>query len=563
MAVSTEESTFDFRGAKRTYNELSREYRRTVFMHDEWEQHRASLRFFENLKTFFGSGVTRQLSKQLTFVSFTALFVVVANAFLTGYTDITGVAHEAPLADLGKAIGPLQVQGLFFSLTMPTLSLLLVFRANTGYARWNEARTLWGGIINKCRNVVRQGNTFFPDGPVGDFQRERLMVNTATFSRALKNFLRGPDDDKVFQGELYAHVVSGHMTREQADACMAASNRPMFCINAIGNIVREADLDEWHRAQLDGSITALADLTGANERIFKSPVPLTFTRHLSRFIAVFCILIPFGLWPVMGDYWNHWVVVPSTFVISFFLLGIEEIGITVEEPFSILPLEAFCNGAIAATMKEMIECTNAGAFGTFETSTRALTVSTTPRSPAPPAPSTAAPTSPPPAAPSPAQPSTSKPAFFRWSFARGRTPPEPEPSTASVTDEESPVDRTASKRSFFSKSSAPAPDTSKLDAATPSSVVADIAKAPSPTNPFSATIPASTRGDDPSAPLQAEPESFSREEKLARPPSGLVGEIDQATALTIAERVDSGESIEPKLRETQTPSPWGVFRKTQ
>ena len=37
-----------------------------------------------------------------------------------------------------------------FSICMPALSLLLVFRTNTGYARWNEARTLWGGVINNC-----------------------------------------------------------------------------------------------------------------------------------------------------------------------------------------------------------------------------------------------------------------------------------------------------------------------------------------------------------------------------------------------------------------------------
>ena len=48
-----------------------------------------------------------------------------------------------------------------FNVLLPALSLLLVFRTNTAYFRWNEARTLWGGLINNCRNVVRQSNTFF------------------------------------------------------------------------------------------------------------------------------------------------------------------------------------------------------------------------------------------------------------------------------------------------------------------------------------------------------------------------------------------------------------------
>ena len=65
-------------------------------------------------------------------------------------------------------------------------------------------------------------------------------------------------------------------------------------------------------------------------------------------------LLPLSLWNALGDSWNHWVTIPATFVIAFFLFGIEETGIQLEEPFSILPLEAMCNGAIEATNKEML-----------------------------------------------------------------------------------------------------------------------------------------------------------------------------------------------------------------
>ena len=36
------------------------------------------------------------------------------------------------------------------------LSLLLVFRTNTSYARWAEAREIWGGITNRSRDILRQ-----------------------------------------------------------------------------------------------------------------------------------------------------------------------------------------------------------------------------------------------------------------------------------------------------------------------------------------------------------------------------------------------------------------------
>ena len=41
-------------------------------------------------------------------------------------------------------------------------------------------------------------------------------------------------------------------------------------------------------------------------------------------------------------------------VITFFLLSIEELGLQIEEPFSILPIEAFCDASIGAVLIDMI-----------------------------------------------------------------------------------------------------------------------------------------------------------------------------------------------------------------
>jgi hypothetical protein len=136
----------------------------------------------------------------------------------------------------------------------------------------------------------------------------------------------------------------------------------MFMLNAMSAALRKAKLDPIDRARIDASITTLVDLTGACERIFKSPVPLVYTRHTSRFLALFLIFLPFGIWPTMGDSWNHWATVPAADIVAFFLLGIEEIGIQIEEPFSILPIEAFCNGAIAATIDELLQSTRDPSF---------------------------------------------------------------------------------------------------------------------------------------------------------------------------------------------------------
>merc|ERR1719454_2128086 len=152
------------------------------------------------------------------------------------------------------------------------------------------------------------------------------------------------------------------MTPAQVESTMKAANRPMFCLSAMSATLRKADIDPMHAARIDQTISTLVDLTGANERIFKSPIPLVYTRLTARFLTIFLVMLPLALWGQLGESWNHWATIPATFMISFFMFGIEEVGIQIEEPFSILPLEAFCNGAIAATSEEMLGAVEAGVF---------------------------------------------------------------------------------------------------------------------------------------------------------------------------------------------------------
>jgi predicted membrane chloride channel (bestrophin family) len=370
-------------------------------MHDEWVKHRSSERFIKNLRTSFKSGVSMALrmvrgsaavwhhraalrerlafplfrayvcfhvlalmvclllpiAQELMFVIFTSIFCVIVNMLLTGYHDFSGTLHKSPFqaVALVRLIKKVALPAFPFTIAMPALSLLLVFRVNTAYARWNEARTLWGGVVNNCRNVVRQANVFFPETKQAEHLKDVLAANTAAFAKSLRNFLRGPTDDAAFRSELEELVAGRLMSQGQVEACMTARNRPIFMLNAVSTALRKADLHPIERSRIDQTVANLVELTGACERIFKSPVPLVYTRHTSRFLAFFLLCLPFGIWPVMGDSWNHWLTIPVSAVLSFFLLGIEEIGIQIEEPFSILPLEALCDGAIAATITELLQ----------------------------------------------------------------------------------------------------------------------------------------------------------------------------------------------------------------
>jgi len=345
-----------------SYVEQLRKERRSVFMHDDWARHRSSDRFLRNLLSIGSSGIWASLKSELAVVTLGAVFVVVMNMLLVSYQGLGGAVHPGPLNFIDADLKVLSLPAFPFTIATPALSLVLVFRTNTAYSRWNEARTLWGGLINNCRNVVRQSNTFFPNDARHQLLKRRLAAETEAFIRSLRNFLRGPSDDQTLRDELSEFVDAGLMTRARVEHTMAAANRPMFCLSAMSATLRKADLPPQHRARIDSTFSVLVDITGANERIFKSPIPRSYTRLTARFVTVYLLLLPLALWPQHGESWNHWATIPAEFMIAAFLFAIEEVGISVEEPFSILPLEAMCDGAISATSQEMLRAVDSGVF---------------------------------------------------------------------------------------------------------------------------------------------------------------------------------------------------------
>jgi putative membrane protein len=63
--------------------------------------------------------------------------------------------------------------------------------------------------------------------------------------------------------------------------------------------------------------------------------------HVRRVILIYCYTLPFALMKDFG-----WWTIPATLFVAFTLLGIEEIGVEIEDPFGTddndLPLEQFC-----------------------------------------------------------------------------------------------------------------------------------------------------------------------------------------------------------------------------
>ncbi len=81
--------------AETSYGEESRKYRRTIYTHDDWVNHRSPDRFLRNLRTTFNSGIYKNVGREVTAVVAVATVVMLYNMATIGYTDFSGVDHEA------------------------------------------------------------------------------------------------------------------------------------------------------------------------------------------------------------------------------------------------------------------------------------------------------------------------------------------------------------------------------------------------------------------------------------------------------------------------------------
>ncbi len=109
--------------ARYTYGERSREFRRTVYSHDDWVKHRSTDRFYKNLSTIFQSGVTINLGKEVLTTTSVAAFIIGWNCIFGEYQDFNFVTHAGPMKD--SVIPVLALPLSVFTLASPSLGLLL------------------------------------------------------------------------------------------------------------------------------------------------------------------------------------------------------------------------------------------------------------------------------------------------------------------------------------------------------------------------------------------------------------------------------------------------------
>jgi Bestrophin, RFP-TM, chloride channel len=103
--------------------EAQRQFRRTVYSHDDWKKHRSQDRFFFYLAAVFKSGVYKNLAREVALTTFIATVVCIYNGLVGGFVGLDGVLQDpilsAPfLVKIGLPLTP-------FTLASSSLGLLL------------------------------------------------------------------------------------------------------------------------------------------------------------------------------------------------------------------------------------------------------------------------------------------------------------------------------------------------------------------------------------------------------------------------------------------------------
>lgn len=168
---------------------------------------------------------------------------------------------------------------------------------------------------------------------------EKLALCTWAFVRSMKRHLSPEDEDEdAFRVELLRKLP-----KPQALAIINATHRPNRALQDLSLAIENLPMHFMRKNEIQQAVTIFEDNLGSSERLLTSPVPLFYSRHTARFLSVWLLLLPLGLYDTFGDSWNHIGLIPATAILSVFLFGIEELATQLEEPFTILPMQAFCD----------------------------------------------------------------------------------------------------------------------------------------------------------------------------------------------------------------------------
>jgi putative membrane protein len=229
---------------------------------------------------------------------------------------------------------------LMHSLLGFVISMLLVFRTNTAYDRWWEGRKQWGSLMNGSRNLALKLAALV--GPEYTAEREFFMKMIPNYAFALKNHLRNNYRSGEFE-DTALYKKSSLVTTDHIPNQIAAT-----LFSKVIELQRKGVLLPEHIIVLNHELEGFTNICGACERIKNTPIPLSYSSFIKKFIFIYCLTLPIGY-----VFSLHFLVVPFVMFVFYILASLEVIAEEIEDPFgedsNDLPMERICKGIHTST----------------------------------------------------------------------------------------------------------------------------------------------------------------------------------------------------------------------
>ncbi len=267
--------------------------------------------WMEAVRHFKTSYVIRRTLRMTLWIGGYTAVIVACEMFLQNHPELVALDLHVP-----------QLVPGVFSLLGILLSLLLVFRTNTAYDRWWEGRKQWGALINHTRGLAVLWNGML--GKKADANRQFWAKSISGYVLALSEHLRDHAD----------HSQIGAYTDERVEQYSRVSHVPNKIVNDMyartEALYKEGFIDGFQLNQVQKEIQEFLNIQGACERIKATPIPFAHNFFIKVFVLAYCALLPFVLVPLIG-----WAAVLLCMFVAYALVGIEFIGVEIEEPFGL------------------------------------------------------------------------------------------------------------------------------------------------------------------------------------------------------------------------------------
>ncbi len=236
---------------------------------------------------------------------------------------------------------------LAIPITLPTtlgtaISIILAFRVNQAYARWWEARKVWGEIVNESRTLVRQLLTLVRRDSKGKLHPliKDMAYRQIAWTYSLGQSLRGQDP----LGSLEAFLSA-----EERTALQNQKNVPNALLltqaSSLALLYRSKQLTDYQLVQIDQTHSKLCNSMGKCERIKHTVFPAQYSLIIEILLGLFIFLLPLGMLSISMHF-----VLPIILSITLLFFLIENTSELLQDPFENRPTDTPVT-AIARTIE--------------------------------------------------------------------------------------------------------------------------------------------------------------------------------------------------------------------